>query len=161
LTQTQSESVRSIGRTTVSITTARKFRILVVVTLVILTVQGWFGDIVNIFLAPANGVASPPFSIVGFVQVIESLGFALIWHAFEGISLVVISVAVFVLSFRWSKSRAVRITSGLGLMMVCSAALGGFLFVMSGFANQANSAQMGGSFIGAYAFFFMALFFAK
>ena len=139
----------------------RRFRILLVVTLVILSVQGWFGDTVNIFFAPAAGTTPPPFSFSGFVQVVESLGFPVIGHAAEGIVLLVLAVAVFALSFIWSKAKSVRIASGLGLFMVFSAALGGFLFVMSGFANGGNSAQMGGSFIGSYAFYFIALYYAK
>lgn len=139
----------------------RSFRILLVVTLVILSIQGWFGDTVNIFFAPATGTTPPPFSFSGFVQVVESLGFPLIWHAAEGIVLLVLAVAVFALSFIWSKAKSVRIASGLGLFMVFSAALGGFLFVMAGFANGGNSAQMGGSFIGSYAFYFIALYYAK
>jgi heme A synthase len=141
--------------------TARKFRILVVVTLVILTVQGWFGDTVNIFYAPSSGITPPPFTLGGFLQTVESLHFPLIWHAFEGITLVVLSVVVFALSFTWSNARSVRICAGLGLLMVVSAAIGGFLFVMSGFSNGGNSAQMGGSFIGAYAFYFMSLYYAR
>jgi hypothetical protein len=85
----------------------------------------------------------------------------LIYHALEGIFLIALGVAAFALSFRWSNARSVRISSGLGLLMIVSAAIGGFLFVMSGFANGGNSAQMGGSFIGAYAFYFIALYYAK
>jgi hypothetical protein len=141
--------------------TSRKFKILVVLTLVILAVQGWFGDTVNIFYAPTSAQPVPPFTLAGFLQQVQSLGFPLVWHAFEGIILVILSAVVFGLSFVWSKSRGVRIASGLGFMMVVSAALGGFLFVMSGFGNGANSAQMGGSFIGAFAFFFLTLYYAK
>jgi hypothetical protein len=49
----------------------------------------------------------------------------------------------------------------VGLLSVLSAALGGYLFVMSGFANGGNSAQMGGSFIAAYASHFMTLYYTK
>ena len=142
-------------------TTSRKLRVLLVVTLIILTVQGWFGDTVNIFFAPASGTAPPPFSIDGFFQAVQSLGVSLIWHTFEGIALLILAVAIFALSFVWSKSRSVRISAGLGLLMVFSAALGGFLFVMSGFSNGGNSAQMGGSFIGSNAFHFICLYYAK
>lgn len=141
--------------------TTRRFRILVVVTLAILTVQGWFGDTVNIFFAPATGTTPPPFSFSGFFQSVESLGFPMTWHAFEGIVLLVLAILVFSFSFFWSRAKSVRIASGLGLMMVFSAGLGGFLFVMSGFANGGNSAQMGGSFIGSYAFYFIALYYSK
>jgi len=45
--------------------------------------------------------------------------------------------------------------------MVVSAIIGGVLFVLSGFSAGGNSAQMGGSFIGAYAFYFIELYYAK
>ena len=156
---TQDSDLRSIPRSS----THRRFRVLLVVTLVILSVQGWFGDFVNIFVAPSTGVTPPAFSIAGFLGALESLpnSFFPLWHAFEGIFLVGLAVAVFALSFVWSKARAVRIASGLGLLAVISVAIGGFLFVMSGFSNGGNSAQMGGSFIGAYALYFVTLYYAK
>jgi heme A synthase len=141
--------------------TQRKFRVLVAVTLIILTVQGWSGGTVNIFYAPATGVTPPPYTLAGFLSEVQSIGGLLIWHASEGIFLFFLAVAVFALSFVWSKSRAVRITSGLGLLFVLFAALGGFEFVMSGFANGGNSAQMDGSFIGSYAFYFITLYYAR
>jgi hypothetical protein len=147
-------SAKETGRT------LRKYRILLVAILVVLTIQGWFGDTVNIFFT--TGTTTPPaFSLGGFFGSVAAVGFPLVWHASEGIVLAVLGVAAFALSFFWSKARSVRILSGLGLMMIVSAALGGFLFVMSGFSNGGNSAQMGGSFIGAYAFFFMALYYSK
>jgi hypothetical protein len=146
-----------------NVPTDRKFRVLLVITLVILSVQGWFGDFVNIFVAPSNGIKPPAFTLAGFFDALESLpnSFFPLWHTFEGILLMGLAVAVFALSFKWSKARAVRITSGLGLAAIVSAAVGGFLFVMSGFSNGGNSAQMGGSFTGAYALYFIALYFAK
>lgn len=150
-------SLKSIGGSL----TSRKLRILIVVNLVILTVQGWFGDTVNIFFAPSSGQAAFPFSFGGFIQGVSSLGFPLEYHAFEGILLMALSIAILAISFKWSKARSVRICAILGLFFVFSAALGGFLFVVSGFSNGGNSAQMGGSFIGSYAFYFIALYYAK
>jgi hypothetical protein len=48
-----------------------------------------------------------------------------------------------------------------GLISVTAAVAGGLLFVFSGFQNDGSSAQMGGSFIGAYASYFLALYFTK
>jgi hypothetical protein len=42
-----------------------------------------------------------------------------------------------------------------------SAAYGGLRFVMSGFADGGKSAEMGGSFILAYACYFLALYYTK
>lgn len=140
--------------------TSRRFSILLVATLAVLTVQGWTGDTVNIFYAPANGV-SPPGSISEFWSIVASIGSQAVWHAAEGIILAALAVAVAALSFMWSESRGVRIASILALLMVMSAAAGGLEFVMSGFANGGNSAQMGGSFLGAYAFYFIALYYSR
>jgi hypothetical protein len=140
--------------------TSRKFRILLVATLVILTVQGWSGDTVNIFL-PATATTSPLSSFAGFWPLVESLGGLAVWHVIEGALLTVLSVVVLALSFVWSKSRAVRVASLLGLFFIFSAAAGGIDFVLSGLSNGGNSAQMGGSFLGAYAFYFIALYYSR
>jgi hypothetical protein len=42
-----------------------------------------------------------------------------------------------------------------------SAALGGYFFVMSGFSDGRNSAQMGGSYIAAYACYFLTMCYTK
>jgi hypothetical protein len=60
-----------------------------------------------------------------------------------------------------SMPRSVQVPSILGLIMVVSALIGGVLFVLSGFTNNGVSAQMGGSFIGADAFYFIELYYAK
>ena len=141
----------------------RGVRALIVATLVVLTAQGWFGDTANIFLMPANGVTPPAQSLSGFLGAIQSIQppFVLVWHTFEGIALVILAIIVFVLSLLWSLSRGVRVWSGLGLLSMLSAALGGYRFVLSGFADGANSAAMGGSFILAYACFFLTLYYTK
>jgi hypothetical protein len=143
--------------------TVRALRALVVAALVMLAVQGWFGDTVTIFITPANGIAPPPPSLSGLLHELQVLPspFFPMWHAFEGLALVVLAVAVLVLSFAWSRSRGVRIWSVVGLVSMLSAAVGGYLFVRSGFADGASSAQMGGSFIGAFASYFLVLYHTK
>jgi hypothetical protein len=111
--------------TSVGSTTQKKYRVLIVAMLAILSIQAWFGDFVNIFVAPSSGLTPPPYSIAGFFQGVDSLGFTLIWHAFEGIAIVVIGAALVVLSFRWSNARGVRIESILGFFFVLMAAAGG------------------------------------
>ena len=138
-------------------------RTLVVVTLVVLTAQGWFGDTVNIFIAPANGTPPPAPTLAGFVDAVASLQppFFLVWHTIEGIVLALLAIAVFVLALARPSSIGVRSWSAVGLFFMLAAALGGYLFVMSGFAAGGTSAQMGGSFIGAYASYFMTLYCTK
>ena len=141
--------------------TSRKLRILIVLELVILSVQAWSGDAVNIFFVTGSKTP-PPFSIGGFFQGVESLNAPLlVWHAAEGIALIALSIVVLALSFKWSRARSVRISCLLAFIFLLAAASGGFLFVLSGFSNGGNSAQMGGSFLAVYAFYFIALYYAK
>jgi hypothetical protein len=141
----------------------RAFRGLLVTTLVILAVQGWFGDFVTVFVAPANGIQPPaltPGSLLRELQLLPTPFFPL-WHAFEGLALVVLAITTVILAFRWSRSRGVRAWSVVGLIAVLSAALGGLIFVESGFAAGGSSMQMGGSFIWAFASYFLALYYTK
>src|SRR5579864_9108557 len=138
----------------------RRLRILLVIMLVILTIQFWFGETTNLFVTTSS-TTSIPFSLNAIVQTIASNGPILIWHAYEGFFLLILSLASIGLSFKWSGKRSVRITSILGAVMMISAVIGGVTFLLSGFTAAGSSAQMGGSFIGAYAFYFMELYFTK
>lgn len=128
-----------------------------------LAVQGWFGDTVNIFLIPEGGTARPQVSAGGLLRALQRLpsSFFPQFHAFLGLALVVLALAVLVLSFTWSRSTGVRIWSLVGLLAVLSAALGGYQFVISGFEEGGSSAQMGGSFIAAFASYFLVLYYTK
>ncbi len=134
-------------------------RLLLVATLITLTVQGWFGDTVNIFLIPTTPLTVQS-SLSGILQAITNIGPVLIIHAFIGILILAFASVVVAFSIR-AKPRSVQIPAILGLVMVVSAALGGVFFGLSGFSNGGNSAQMGGSFIGAYAFYFVELYHTK
>jgi hypothetical protein len=144
---------------TASKTGWHRLRLLIVATLIALTVEGWFGDTANIFLIPTT----PPTveqSASGIFQAITNIGPGLLIHAFIGIVLLAFASVVLAFSIRL-KPRNVQIPAILGLVMVVSAAIGGVFFVLSGFSNGGNSAQMGGSFIGAYAFYFIELYYTK
>ncbi len=137
----------------------RRLRILIVVTLVLLTVQGWFGDSVNLFAIPTIPVTVDQ-SAGGVLTAMVNVGPTLIIHAFNGIIVLAVAAIVLALSLK-SKPRSIQVPAILGLVMVVSAIIGGVLFVLSGFSNNGVSAQMGGSFIGAYAFYFIELYYAK
>ena len=140
-------------------TSWHRLRLLIVATLILLTVQGWFGDTVNIFLIPTT----PPTveqSASGLLQSITSIGPVLVVHTFMGLAVLAFAIIVLAFSLR-SKPRNVQVPAILGLVMVISAIIGGIFFVLSGFSNGGNSAQMGGSFIGAYAFYFIELYYAR
>ncbi len=129
------------------------------VTLLLLTAEGWFGDTVNLFAVPSSPV-SVESSASGILQAIVSVGPTLIIHAFIGIAVLALAIVVLAFALK-SKPRNVKVPAILGLVMVVSATIGGTLFVLSGFSNNGVSAQMGGSFIGAYAFYFIELYYAK
>lgn len=143
--------------------TLRALRGLVVAILVLLAVQGWFGDTVNIFISPARGTAPPSSSPGGLVHALASLPtpFLPLYHAFAGLALVLLALVVLVLSFAWSRSRGVRAWSVVGFLSMLSAALGGYQFVRSGFADGGSSAQMGGSFIATLSSYFLVLYCTK
>lgn len=140
-------------------TSWRQLRLLIVATLILLTIQGWFGDTVNIFLIPTTP-STVGQSASGLLQAITSIGPVLVVHAFIGLAVLAFGIIVLAFSLR-SKPRNIQVPAILGLVMVVSAIIGGVFFVLSGFSNGGNSAQMGGSFVGAYAFYFIELYFAR
>ena len=141
----------------------RALRGLTVAIVVILLVQGWFGDFVTVFVAPSTGVTPPEVTPAGLLHALAKLPTPLfpLWHASQGLLLVLLAITVLILAFAWSHSRGVRAWSVVGLLATLSAALGGFLFVKSGFADGGSSMQMGGSYLGALASYFLVLYFSK
>jgi predicted metal-binding membrane protein len=147
------EAVKTFNRTS-----WRRLRIIIVATLIALTVQGWTGDATNLFsMFPSGSVEQ---SLNGIFNGVLTTGFFLVWHTFEGIAIFALSLVVLAFSIK-AKPKSVRICAILGLVYVVVAGVGGLLFVLSGFTNNGNSAQMGGGFIGAYAFYFTELYYAK
>ena len=136
----------------------RRLRFSIIVLLVLLSVQGWIGDYVNLFAVFPTGPVSN--SLSGFAQALQQAGLAETFHASLGFLILALSVIVLVLSFT-QKLASVRITSILALIAVVSGVIGGLLFVFSGFTDNGSSAQMGGSFIGGYAFYFLELYYDK
>lgn len=138
----------------------RGLKLMTVFNLVLLSVQAWSGDVVNLFASFPSG------SVGGFGQAIAGLSAAgpgplAVYHGAEGVLILLLTIGIVAFALRRSKSRAVKITSLLALFFVASAALGGYLFLFSGFVSDGNSAQMGGSFIGAYAMNFLVLYYSK
>ncbi len=116
---------------------ARSLRIALVALLLVLTVPGWTGDVVNIFVAPATATTPPPQQdLGGFFAGVQSLGGLLVWHALEGIVALALGIVVLILAFVWVPTRAVRISAVLGLFFLASAAYGGYGFVLSGFSAE-------------------------
>ena len=132
---------------------------LIIAILTALTAQGWTGDFVNLFAVFPSG--SVGHTLAGFTQALVNAGRMEVTHAILGTVLAALAIAMLFIAFRFDASRSVHVFAVLGFLAVLSAAYGGISFVFSGFHNNGNSAQMGGSFIGAYASYFLVLYFNK
>jgi hypothetical protein len=130
----------------------------VVITLVLLTVQGFTGDSINLFAVFPEPVTD---TFTGFYQALLQAGGLTAFHAIEGLAIVLGAISIVVSAFRQRTTKVVRAFAVFGTTAVISAAIGGILFVLSGFKNDPNSAQMGGSYISAYASYFLLLYFLK
>lgn len=137
----------------------RPLRLSIAAILILLGLQGWTGDFVNVFVttSPAPNVNQ---SVGGFFQAVVNGGLFTIWHGMEGFLILLSAVGVLVVSLRYRR-RSVKIGAALGLIAVLVAGLGGYLFVLSGFTAGGNSMQMGGSFEFAFALYFVTLYYTK
>lgn len=137
----------------------RPLRLSIVATVILLGIQGWTGDFVNVFVTttPATNVNQ---SLGGFFQAVVNGGDFLIWHGMEGFLILLSAVGVFVVSLRYHR-RSVKIGAILGLITVVISGLGGYFFVLSGFTNGGNSMQMGGTFEVAFAIYLVTLYYTK
>lgn len=136
-----------------------KLRIIIVVLLAFMTFQGWLGDTLNLFAVFPAGTVN--YSLTGFAEAISAVGPLLIIHILNACLLLILGIVVAKMTFKRTESKGARISSILGIWFIISAIMGGVLFVLSGFANNAYSAQMGGSFIAAYAAYFVVLYYTK
>ena len=136
----------------------RPLRLSIVATLILLSLQAWTGDFVNVFVTTSPTPVQQSFS--GFLGAVSAAGPFLVWHMAEGVLILLSAVGVLGVSLRYDR-RSVRIGALLGLITVLVAALGGYLYVLSGYNDGGSSMQMGGSFIGAYALYFITLWYTK
>ena len=139
--------------------TSRPLLILVVHILVGLTAQAWIGDFVNLFAVFPNGKVGH--TLDSFFWAIKAAGNMEIAHAVLGALLLFFAIAILIVAFRSTTRKGARICAIIGLIAILSAAYGGIAFVFSGFKDNGNSMQMAGSFIGAYAAYFLVLYFNK
>ena len=130
----------------------------IIATLAVLTIQGWTGDSVNLFSVFPQGSVNASF--LGIVEALFAAGGIATYHAFEGILLIILATLVLALALN-TRIRIVNLFAILGFVMVISAVIGGVLFVLSGFQNNGFSSQMATSFLGAYAFYFLELYYTK
>jgi heme A synthase len=138
---------------------SRTVRGLTIATLVLLTGQGWTGDFVNLFAVFPSGPVSR--TLGGFTRALINAGRLEVTHAILGVTLACLAIAIVIIALRTNTSRGVQVWTIVALLGVLSAAYGGISFVVSGFQNNGSSAQMGGSFIGSYASYFLVLYFNR
>ncbi len=113
---------------------------------VTLTVAGVFPNV------PASG-----FCLGAFASYVGAGGGALLLHAILG--LIILANATFALVLALGlRVRWLRITSIVAFIFVLSAGAGGFLFVLSGFADDGYSYQMSTGFLIAFVFTFLSLY---
>lgn len=136
-----------------------KLRIIIVVLLAFMTFQGWLGDTINLFAVFPTVTVN--YSLTGFIEAVSAVGPLLIIHILNACLLLILGIVVVIMTFKRTESKGARISSILGVWFIISAIIGGILFVLSGFSNNAYPAQMGGSFIAAYAAYFVVLYYVK
>jgi heme A synthase len=121
------------------------------VILALLTLQGLSGNWITYFLVLPGGPA-------GLSQVfIGGLVSLALYHRVTGFIIGFLSILVLILAFvrRWSNY--VRLFAVLGFIITALAAMGGYLFVKSGFEDRWALGQMSDAFVGAYAAYFLQL----
>jgi len=121
--------------------------------LVLMSVQAWSGNWITFFLILPGG---PGDLSAQFTQAMA--GFA-VYHAIMGFIIGLGSIVVLIFAFISKSSIYVRIFVILGLILTASAAIGGILFQQSGYQDRWPLGQMADSFVGAYAAYFLQLFF--
>jgi hypothetical protein len=138
---------------------SRPLLVLVIHILLGLTAQAWLGDFVNLFAVFPNGKVRH--TLDSFLRAIKAAGNMEMAHAILGVLLLFFAIAILVVAFKVAVRKGARICAIIGLIAILSAEYGGIAFVFSDFKSNGNSMQMAGSFIGAYASYFLVLYFNK
>jgi hypothetical protein len=121
--------------------------------LVVMTIQALSGNWITFFLILPGGPANLSQSFIGALVKLA------IYHKLMGFVIGGISILILIFAFIRRSSIYVRIFAVLGFIITVSAGIGGFLFVKSGLQDRWALGQMADSFVGAYAAYFLQLFF--
>jgi len=124
-----------------------------IVILVLITVQAFSGNWITYFLILPGGPANLS---QGFIDGLAKLA---VYHKIMGFATGLVSILVLIFAFIRRSSIYVRIFAVLGFIITISAGIGGYLFVKSGLQDRWALGQMADSFVGAYAAYFLQLFF--
>jgi hypothetical protein len=121
--------------------------------LVLLSVQALSGNWVTYFLILPGGPADLS---QRFLVAVTNLA---TFHKMMGFIIGGVSVLILTFAFLHRSSIYVRIFTVIGFIIIVSAGIGGYLFVKSEFQDRWALGQMSDSFVGAYAAYFLQLFF--
>jgi hypothetical protein len=121
--------------------------------LVVMSIQALSGNWITFFLILPGGPANLSQSFIGALVKVA------IYHKLMGFMIGGISILILVFTLVRRSSIYVRIFAVLGFIITVIAGIGGFLFVNSGFQDRWALGQMADGFVGAYAAYFLQLFF--
>jgi len=124
-----------------------------IAVLVLIMLQGFSGNWTTYFLILPGGPADLS---QGFIEGLAKLA---IYHKIMGFVTSLVSILVLVIAFVGRSTIYVRVFAVLGFIIAALAGMGGFLFVTSGFQDRWALGQMADAFIGAFAAYFLQLFF--
>ena len=133
-------------------------RAAVISVLILLVIQFEFGMAVNLSDLPS---LSPfGFSFPTALSALNQAGIIAVVHAVLGSVLTVLSLISLFMALA-SKIRTVQVFGALGFLSMALAVINGVLFTLSGFQNDNYSHGMATSFILAFSFYFIELYFLK
>jgi hypothetical protein len=127
--------------------------VLTLAILVVMSIQAVSGNWITFFLILPGGPSNLSQS---FIMALAKLA---IYHKVAGFMVGGISFLILIFAFIRRSSIYVRIFAVLGFIITVIAGIGGFLFVKSGFQDRWALGQMADGFVGAYAVYFLQLFF--
>jgi len=127
--------------------------VLTAVILALLTLQGLSGNWITYFLILPGGPANLSQVLIGGLIKLA------LYHRIMGFIIGLLSILILIFAFTRRWSNFVRLFAVLGFIITALAAIGGYLFVKSGLMDRWPLGQMSDAFVGAYAAYFLQLFF--
>jgi hypothetical protein len=137
----------------------RPLRLMIVATLLLITLQVALGEVVGAGNYPTTGS-----SINSLSQLISAMysaaGVMIFVHVGVGLTILLAAIGTTILARRYHKASETR-SSGLGVLCVIIALLGGYVFAVSDFQNGLGILLMVNAALAAYAMYFLALYYTK
>lgn len=123
------------------------------VMLGLITLQGLSGNWITYFLILPGGPSNLSQVFIGGLVKLAK------YHMIMGFAMGGISVLVLIFAFLRKSTIYVRVFAVLGFVITVLAVIGGYLFFKSEFQDRWALGQMADAFVGAYAAYFVQLFF--